>query len=409
MLPEALSNGICSLNPAVDRLVMVAELDFDARGHRQQMRFYPGVINSRARLTYTEVTRVLVDRDPAVRAQYAPLVAMLEVMGELAELRIARRHERGSLDFDLPEAEIILGLRGLPEQIIRAERTLAHRLIEEFMLAANEAVAEWLDRQRLPLVFRIHEPPGEEKLAAFQEFLAHFNQGLAIPVEGIKPKLLQQLLERVAGTPEEKLINHVLLRSLPQARYAVDNRGHFGLAAESYCHFTSPIRRYPDLTIHRLLRRQLAPAGERDVRLAASLEEIAERSSLCERRAMEAERDIVSLKKCQYMAGRIGEEHRGLVVSVQPFGLFVELEGIFIEGLVHVSSLGDDYYQFEEETHSLTGMSRRRRFTIGDPVTVLVHRVDAERREIDFRLVETASVAARPQPRRRGLPRRQRS
>lgn len=409
MLPDALSNGICSLNPAVDRLVMVAELDFDRRGQRQQARFYPGVINSRARLTYTEVTHILVDCVAAVRSQYAPLVALLEVMGELAELRIARRHERGSLDFDLPEAEIVLGLRGLPEQIIRAERTLAHRLIEEFMLAANEAVAEWLDRQRLPLVFRIHEPPGEEKLAAFQEFLAHFNQGLAIPVEGVKPKLLQQLLERVAGTPEEKLINHVLLRSLPQARYAVDNRGHFGLAAESYCHFTSPIRRYPDLTIHRLLRRQLGPAGERDARLAASLEEIAERSSLCERRAMEAERDIVSLKKCQYMAGRIGEEHRGLVVSVQPFGLFVELEGIFIEGLVHVSSLGDDYYQFEEETHSLTGMSRRRRFTIGDPVTVLVHRVDAERREIDFRLVETGPVAARPQPRRRGLPRRQRT
>ena len=408
MLPEALSNGICSLNPAVDRLVMVAELDFDRGGHRWQARFFPGVICSRARLTYTEVARILVDRDPAERSRHAGLVEMLEVMGEMAELRIVRRHERGSLDFDLPEAEIILGLRGLPEQILRAERNLAHRLIEEFMLAANEAVAEWLDRHRVPQLYRIHEPPGEEKLAAFQEFLAHFNQGLAIPVEGVKPKLLQQLLERVAGTPEEKLINHVLLRSLPQARYAVENRGHFGLAAECYCHFTSPIRRYPDLTTHRLLRRQLGMAGIGEERLVAGLAEIAERSSMCERRAMDAERDIVSLKKCQYMAGRVGEEHRGLVVSVQPFGFFVELEEVFIEGLVHVNSLGDDYYQFEEETHSLTGMSRRRRFTIGDPVTVLVHKVDVERREIDFRLVEMVPAVGRPQPRRRGLPRRRR-
>jgi ribonuclease R len=409
MLPEALSNGICSLNPAVDRLVMVAELDFDARGQRQQERFYAGVIHSRARLTYTDVAQLLVDRDPEVRAAHAALVAMLEVMAELTELRMARRHERGSLDFDLPEAEIILGLRGRPEQIIRAERNLAHRLIEEFMLAANEAVAAWLEKQRVPLVFRIHEPPSADKLAAFQEFIAHFNQGLAIPVEGIEPKLLQELLERVAGTPEEKLINHVLLRSLPQARYAVENRGHFGLAAACYCHFTSPIRRYPDLIVHRLLRRQLRLGDDRDGRLPASLAEIAERSSHCERRAMEAERDIVSLKKCQYMAGRIGEEHRGFVVSIQPFGFFVELEEIFIEGLVHVSSLTDDYYQFDEATHSLTGMSRRRRFTIGDPVSVLVRGVDAERREIDFHLADMQLAGVRQAQRRQPLSQRRRS
>ncbi len=400
MLPEALSNGICSLNPLVDRLVMVAELEFDARGRRLQARFCAGIIHSRARLTYTEVAKILVNRDPETREAYTPLVEMLEIMGELAELRIARRHERGSLDFDLPEAEIILGLRGRPEQIVRTERNLAHRLIEEFMLAANEAVAEWLENKRVPLVYRIHEPPAEEKLAAFQEFIAHFNQGLAIPTEGIKPKLLQELLERVAGTPEEKLINHVLLRSLPQARYSVENRGHFGLAADSYCHFTSPIRRYPDLIIHRLLRRQLQLPGEREGRLPATLEEIAERSSHCERRAMEAERDIVNLKKCQYMAERIGEEHHGFVVSVQAFGFFVELQDIFVEGLVHISSITDDYYQFDEATHSLTGMSRRRRFTIGDPVTVLVHRVDSDRREIDFRL----SGEQPPSPPRRLAP-----
>ncbi len=409
MLPERLSNGICSLNPGVDRLAMVAELEFDGHGRRRRARFFPGVIRSQARLTYTEVARILVDRDEQTRAARAGLLVPLETMQALAELRMARRHERGSLDFDLPEAEIVLGLRGRPEQIVRAERNLAHRLIEEFMLAANEAVAEWLEQQRVPLVFRIHESPGEEKLASFQEFIAHFNQGLAIPAEGIKPKLLQELLERVAGTPEEKVINHVLLRSLPQARYAVENRGHFGLAATSYCHFTSPIRRYPDLIIHRLLRRQLQPTTESAASLPASLEEIAERSSYCERRAMEAERDIVSLKKCQYMADKVGEEYRGFVVSVQPFGLFVELAEIFIEGLVHIASLADDYYQFDEATHTLTGMSRRRRFTIGDTLMVRVHRVDAERREIDFRLVDTDPAAASRPPRQRPLPRRRRS
>ena len=396
MLPESLSNGICSLNPQDDRLVMVAELDFDQRGLRQASRFYPGVIHSRARLTYTEVAAVIVDRSPEVCSGLSSLVEPLEIMRELAELRIARRHERGSLDFDLPEAEIILGLRGRPEQIVRAERNLAHRLIEEFMLAANEAVAEYLEQQKTPLVYRIHEPPAEEKLYNLQEFLAHFNQGLAIPVEGVKPKLLQELLERVAGTPEEALINHVVLRSLPQARYSVENRGHFGLAATCYCHFTSPIRRYPDLMVHRLLRRQLLFSAQ-EGRLPAALDEIAERSSHCERRAMEAERDIVNLKKCQYMQERIGEEHEGLVVSVQPFGFFVELKEIFIEGLVHITSLGDDYYQFDEATHTLTGMSRRRRFTIGDPVTILVHKVDPDRREIDFRL---SGEQPSPPPRR---------
>jgi ribonuclease R len=395
MLPERLSNGLCSLNPEVDRLVMVAELDFDAQGVRRQARFFAGMIRSRARLTYTEVAAILVDGDPQARAARAPLVGMLETMQALAELRMARRHERGSLDFDLPEAEIVLGLRGRPEQIVRAERTLAHRLIEEFMLAANEAVAEFLECHNVPLIYRIHEPPGEEKLATFQEFIAHFNQGLAIPAEGVKPKLLQELLERVAGTPEEKLINHVLLRSLPQARYSAANRGHFGLASPCYCHFTSPIRRYPDLVVHRLLRQKLQLPGEREERLLAGLDALAERSSHCERRAMEAERDIVSLKKCQFMAGRIGGEHRGFVVSVQPFGFFVELEEIFVEGLVHLSTLADDYYQFDEATHSLTGMSRRRRFTIGDPVVVQVRKVDPDRREIDFTLAGEAPPAPR--------------
>ncbi|MBW2511350.1 MAG: ribonuclease R, partial [Deltaproteobacteria bacterium] len=345
MLPEALSNGICSLKPRVDRLVMAVELDFDARGRRTATRFCEAVIQSRARLTYTEVAAVLVESDPAVREELQALVGDLEVMRELAALRIALRHQRGSLDFDLPEAQIQLDLQGRPENIVRAERNLAHRLIEEFMLAANEAVASWLVQQRKPMVFRVHEAPSEAKMAAFQEFIAHFNQGISIPTEGVTPKLLQGLLERVAGQPEEHVINHVLLRSLPQAYYSTSNLGHFGLAADNYCHFTSPIRRYPDLAVHRILKGQLSGHGKVKADDAVSLDEIASRSSSAERRAMEAERDIVNLKKCQFVADKLGEQYHGMVTSVHAFGFFVELQEIFVEGLVHVSSLEDDFYQ----------------------------------------------------------------
>ena len=388
MLPETLSNGICSLNPHVDRLVVIAELDFDSRGKRIGFRFCEGVIRSRARLTYTEVAAVLVESDLEIREALQDVSEDLRIMRELAELRIALRHQRGSLDFDLPEAQIQLDSQGRPEHIVRAERNLAHRLIEEFMLAANEAVAFWLVQQREPMVFRVHEAPGEGEMAAFQEFLAHFNQGLSIPEAGVTPKLLQSLLERVAGQPEEYVINRVLLRSLPQAYYSVSNLGHFGLAADNYCHFTSPIRRYPDLTVHRILKRQLVDRSKRKLDGAVTLDEIARRSSIAERRGMEAERDIVNLKKCQYVADKVGEKYHGMITSVQAFGFFVELQEVFVEGLVHVSSLEDDFYQYEEDRHRLIGMNRRREFTIGTPLQVSVHKVDLDRREIDFRLVE---------------------
>jgi ribonuclease R len=223
-------------------------------------------------------------------------------------------------------------------------------------------------------------------MSIFQEFIAHFNQGISIPTEGVQPKLLQDLLKRVAGRPEEYVINQVLLRSLPQAYYSTSNLGHFGLAADNYCHFTSPIRRYPDLTVHRILKGQLSGAGKGKGADAIALEEIASRSSSAERRAMEAERDIVNLKKCQYVADKVGETYHGMVTSVQAFGFFVELREIFVEGLVHVSSLEDDFYQYEEDRHRLIGMNRRREFTIGTPVRVIVHKIDLDRREIDFRL-----------------------
>jgi ribonuclease R len=408
MLPEALSNGICSLNPQVDRLVMVAELDFNAAGQRTGLRFCPAVIRSRARLTYTQVAAALVEQRPEARAELEQLLEDLDIMRELTELRIAVRRQRGSLDFDLPEAEILLDQQGRPEHIVRAERNLAHRLIEEFMLAANEAVATWLVQRQEPMVFRVHEAPSAGRMAAFQEFIGYFNQGISLPTEGVKPKLLQEFLERISGQPEEQVINHVLLRSLPQAYYSVENLGHFGLAADNYCHFTSPIRRYPDLTVHRILKSCLAQGTAKGRVASLSLVQIAERSSMAERRAMEAERDIVNLKKCQFIADKVGESYRGMVTSVLAFGFFVELQDIFVEGLVHVSSLVDDFYQFEEERHRLIGMNRRREFAIGTPVAVRVHKVDLDRREIDFRLVDETSPEAGMQDRKTSNVRRQR-
>ena len=408
MLPEALSNGICSLNPGVDRLVLAAELDFDARGRRTGVRFCEGVMRSRARLTYTEVADLLGEANSDVPAAVQDFVGDLEVMRELAELRIALRKQRGSLDFDLPEAQIHLDLQGRPEDIVRMERNPAHRLIEEFMLAANEAVASWLVKLRQPMIFRVHEAPGEGKMADFQEFISHFNQGISVPAAGVRPKILQELLERVAGRPEEYVINQVLLRSLPQAYYSTINIGHFVLAADDYCHFTSPIRRYPDLTVHRILKRQLSGGVHGKVVDAGYLEEIAGRSSSAERRAMEAERDIVNLKKCQYVADKVGEKYHGMVTSVHAFGMFVELREIFVEGLVHVSSLEDDFYQYEEERHRLIGMNRRCAFTIGTPVRVTVHKVDLDRREIDFRLVDEQQTSPGKNHSGRGKPKQRR-
>jgi ribonuclease R len=397
MLPEVLSNGICSLNPEVDRLCLSAEMLFGRGGERRESRFYLSVIRSSARLTYTKVRDILEQPASPERIRYAPLVPMLEAMQELAHRLTAMRRQRGSLDFDLPEAEILLDLQGRPEEIVRAERNQAHRLIEEFMLAANEAVANFLHEKGAPILYRVHEPPGPEKLQAFQEFIGHFNYGLSLAEGGVDPRELQRLLAQVAGKPEERMINQILLRSMKQARYAPENIGHFGLAAKFYCHFTSPIRRYPDLQVHRVLREVLrkgALSERSKARLLKTLTQMGEETSARERRAMEAEREMVSLKKCQFMAERVEEEFAGFVSGVTPFGFFVELAEIFVEGLVHISSLKDDFYLFEEDFHRLLGQHRRRVFQVGDEVRVRVAKVDLERREIDFVLAETPP----PQP-----------
>lgn len=404
MLPEELSNGICSLNPRVDRLTMTAELLFNAAGEQLAAAFYPSVINSDARLTYTLVSRIVEHDDRDAKAEHAPLVADLLVMKELALSLAAMRAERGSIDFDLPEAEIVIGLSGAPEAILRAERNLAHRIIESFMLAANEAVALKLSEAAPASLYRVHELPDQEKLAAIASFFSQLGFPELAVNEPVRPRAIQALLAHVAGHPEERLINRMLLRSMKQARYAAENLGHFGLAAPCYTHFTSPIRRYPDLVVHRiltwLLQQPGAATGKRRAGGApfagfpAVLAEIGEHTSKRERVAMEAEREIVELKKVQLMADRVGEEFAGFVSGVSAFGFFVELEELFVEGLVHISTLPPDSYRFIENEQTLVGEQRRIRFRIGDPVRVTVAAVSRERRQIDFVLAGDTALSA---------------
>lgn len=386
MLPEELSNGICSLNPDVDRLTLTAEMLFDTDGTIKAATFYPAVIRSAARLTYTIVRDILVDRDEEQLAAYRHLVGDLEVMKELALRLMDKRRKRGSIDFDLPEPQIVLDLQGHTEAIVKAERNLAHRLIEEFMLAANEAVAAHIEQRSMPSLYRVHEPPDPAKLADFAEFIFNFGYQLRVTEDGVAPRELQQLLDDAAGKPEERMINEVLLRCMKQARYSHENLGHFGLAARSYTHFTSPIRRYPDLVVHRILKEVLTGRVSAKLvsRLEATLPTTADQTSKRERIAMEAEREIVALKKVQFMQGKIGETLDGYITGVSSFGFFVELIEFYVEGMVHVSTLKNDYYDYLEKQHALVGQRSRETFRIGDKVRVLVAAVSLERRQVEF-------------------------
>lgn len=386
MLPEELSNGICSLNPRVERLTMTAEMVFTRSGTMKEAFFYPSVIKSDARLTYTIVKKILVDGDPEAIAAHKELVPHLEAMRELAQRLTDKRRKRGSIDFDLPEPQIILDLQGETVDIIQAERNLAHRIIEEFMLAANEAVASHIEAKGIPSLYRVHEPPDPAKLIDFQEFI--FNFGFHFRMEGdrVEPAEIQRLLVETEGTPEERMINQVLLRCMKQARYSHENLGHFGLAARCYTHFTSPIRRYPDLVVHRILKALLAGkiTGKEIERLEATLPETAGQTSRRERVAMEAEREIVALKKAQFMREKIGEDFDGYITGVTSFGLFVELVDIFVEGMVHVSTMRDDFYRYVEKQHSLVGERLKETYRIGDRVRVTVAAVSIEKKQVEF-------------------------
>jgi ribonuclease R len=394
MFPAELATGLCSLKPSVDRLVQSCLMEIDGEGAIIGREFHDGVICSDARMTYTDVNAILTDRDPELVERYRTLVPMLDGLHGVFTALNRRRRRRGSIDFDLPEPQIILDEAGLVEAILPAERNVAHRLIEEFMLAANETVATYLEEQGAPSLFRTHDAPDPLKVAEFDEFVSSLGYRLRAGSGAPAPRDFQRLVERIRGTAVEKPIAYLMLRTMQQARYEAANLGHFGLAVSSYTHFTSPIRRYPDLVVHRMLRlaRRGAIGPELRERLEAHMPEWARHTSERERRAMEAEREVVHWKKVRFMTDKVGEEFDGYVTGVSAFGLFVQLVEHFVEGLVHVSSMADDYYRFLESAHSLRGEHTGATFRLGDRVRVRVLRVDLERRLIDLGLVEVLAA-----------------
>ena len=396
MFPSELATGLCSLNPNVDRLVQSCLMEVDRRGNVIRYEMHDGVINSDARMTYTAVNAILTERDTATIEQYRELVPMFETMRELFEILNQRRRRRGSIDFDLPEAEVILSEYGEIEAIVASERNIAHRLIEEFMLLANETVAAHLVEHDVPSLHRVHEPPDVKKVADFEAFIATLGYGLggaATP----QPKHFQKLIDKIRGKPEERPIAALMLRTMQKARYDAASLGHFGLAAEHYTHFTSPIRRYPDLVVHRMLRasRHGKITAARREELEDDLPEAARHTSEMERRADEAERELLQWKKVRFMADKVGDEFDGYITGVAPYGLFIELIEHYVEGMVHVSSMADDYYRFVEQQHVLRGENTKKEYRLGDKVLVQVVRVDMERRQVDLGLVEILEAVRR--------------
>ncbi|HWP42600.1 MAG TPA: ribonuclease R, partial [Blastocatellia bacterium] len=413
MLPERLSNGICSLNPRVDRLTMSAIMELDRAGRIIDYKLTPSVIHSRERMTYTQVNDILTNPEGETAAAFAHVKDMLEAMHRLALALIERREKRGAIDFDLPEAELLFNDEGQIGGIVRAERNIAHRLIEEFMLLANETVAIHLESLRVPSLYRIHEEPNPEKVEEFAEIAASF--GHKFSMAGPTPQRgFQRLAREIRGLPEERMLSYLMLRSMQRARYSPQNRGHFGLAMKTYTHFTSPIRRYPDLIVHRILREVIERGArgeeswqqielgsrralklvswpvfdeEREREIRVSLDTIGDHSSERERAADDAERELMDWRKAEFMAEHVGSEFDGVITSVKDYGFYVELNEHFVEGLVHITTLTDDLYEYQERKHRLVGVRTAREFRLGDAVRVSVDRVDRARHLIDFSVV----------------------
>lgn len=396
MLPVELSNGICSLNEGEDRLTMACEMLIDGKtGRTISFTIAPSVINNHHRMNYPDVRAILVDQDEDLREKYADIVPMLENMAQLQKVLHKKRERRGAINFELPEQKVLLDEEKHPVAIVKRERSVAEMLIEEFMLAANETVAGFMAKHKRPFIYRVHDLPDPEKIQNLAKLMALFGVTLKVE-EKMRPKELQRALDKVSGKPEEKLISTVALRSMRQAVYQTENIGHFGLAAHFYTHFTSPIRRYPDLMVHRLLRRQLE--GERLSRQQAEertqrLSLVASHCSIRERAAIDAERQTVDLKMAEYMLQFVGQEFAGTISGVSSFGFFVELEN-GVEGMVHISSLTDDYYDYVDGQYALIGQHLGHRYRLGDQVEIQVLQVDVSERKIDFVLAGLAPEAA---------------
>ena len=402
MLPERLSNGICSLNPQIERLTFSCEIEIDRRGRFVDHKIYKSVIKTKERMTYTNVNALLTDITPELRERYGHLLPDFQRMLELFEILRARRDQRGSIDFDLPEAEVMLGESGDIEAIRPSERNVAHRIIEEFMLAANEVVARELVFANQPGLYRVHQQPDPQKLADLKEILKEFKLTLRGDLEEIRPAELQRVLKTVAGTPEERFLTNIILRSMKRAFYSEANIGHFALGLEHYCHFTSPIRRYPDLIVHRRLFELISGGalyGERRDEIERAHVLYAQQSSDRERRAEEAEREVLEWKKVIFMRDKVGDEYSGIVTGVAPFGLFVELDEIFVQGMVPVATIGGDYWRYHDRSHRMVGESTSRELRLGDHVKVRVESLDEDRHQIEFRLLEAGGVAVKERER----------
>lgn len=389
MLPHKLSNGICSLNPGVDRLALSCFMDIDAKGNVISHKIAETVIRSDRRMTYTNVSRIIEDEDRELIKEYEELVPMFRLMLELSEILKGRRHKRGAINFDFPESKIIVDLNGKPVEIRAYERNKATKIIEEFMLIANETVAEDYFWQEIPFLYRTHDNPDEEKIRALAIFINNFGYTIKVGNEDIHPKELQKLLNKIEDTPEEALISRLTLRSMKQAKYTVANTGHFGLSAKYYSHFTSPIRRYPDLQIHRIIKENLNGKLNEDRRAHYEkiLFEVANHSSKTERRADEAEREVEKMKKVEYMMDHIGETFEGVISGITNWGIYVELPNT-VEGMVRVSEMDDDYYIYDQERYQMVGEHTKKTYKLGQTVTVEVISADKLLRTIDFAFVE---------------------
>jgi ribonuclease R len=402
MLPEELSNGLCSINPDVDRLCMVCDMDIGKKGKLQDYRFYPAVMRSHARMTYNKVNAIVVERDGELCREYDHIRPQLENLYSLFKVLHKRREQRGAIDFDTTETRIVFGEGKKIDRIVPTERNDAHRLIEECMLMANVATAKFLAKAKIPALYRDHDRPKPEKLTNLREFLSEIGLNLK---GGDEPEAADygELLASIKGRPDHHLIQTVMLRSMSQAVYSPDNKGHFGLAFDAYAHFTSPIRRYPDLLVHRAIRHVISGKPVEEFRYSHNdMVILGEHCSMTERRADEATRNAMDWLKCEFMMDKVGEKFEGVISSVTGFGIFVELKDIYVEGLVHVTSFKNDYYHFDPVHHRMVGERSRKIYRLGDPIEVIVTRVDLDDKKIDFDLVQDeAEAPAAEKPRKK--------